>query len=148
MPAFVGAGTQGVATPRVAGEMDLHSAHLPHPLTPLLVVSAVHLEAIHTLLEMDVAEVIEALRLAGGAGVVGVDPLLYASLAVVGSAADHLSRVTKHFRAELAHQFVRDLPREIVSGASVVHLCRHSVIHCYDLRVTYRNLVNYLTKKC
>ena len=114
VPTLVGAGTDGVTTPWVPCEVSFHPIHLPHPLAPLLVVRTVYLQGVDTLLKVHITEVVKALCFAGRAGVIDIDPLLYAALAIVCSTAHHLSGVTQHLGTKLAHQFFGHLPDKIV----------------------------------
>ena len=110
VPALVWTGDSFVGTPLSGREMIFEPCHVPRPLTALFLMRAVDLELVYPLFEMNVSEMVEARCAAGWAGVVGIDSFLDATLAVVLSAAHHLSWVLQDFVAHLADKFVRNLP--------------------------------------
>ena len=135
VPTLVGARADVVPAPGVTGKVVLDSLHLADPFAPLLVVRAVHLERVHSLLEMNIAEVVEILRLTRRAGVVDRYAFLDAWLAVVTATAHHLSGVSQDLGADLAYQFLRDLAHEVEGGLTVVFgRFRQGVVHGDDLK--------------
>ena len=114
---LVGTKAVGITAPRVPSKVRLYAAQFPGPLASFFMVGAVDTEVVDPLLKVDIAEVVETFRLARGAAVVQVDPLLNAVLAVMAATADHLARVTQDFAAQLADKFVWNFPNELVHGS-------------------------------
>lgn len=129
---FVGTRGDCVATSWVSGEVRLRTTHFSGPLAPFLVVWAVDSEVSDPLLEMHITKVIEALCLARRAAIVLVDAFLNAMLTVVATTANYLARVLQNLTAQLADEFIRDFPDELVHGAIYVGLGKR-VVHRYDL---------------
>lgn len=120
LSALIGARNTFVSTALHRVQMGFHHREIASPPAASTVMGAVDFQRVDSLLEMNVTEVVEVLRLTRRAGEVYGDTLFDAALAVVLTAADHLARITKDFGANLAREFVGDLADEIVGVAIVL----------------------------
>ena len=115
------------------GEVGLEVAKLPYPLASLLVMRTVDFEVAYSLFKVHVPEVVEIGRVAVRAGEIGRDSPFDAALAEVLPTANYLPRITEHFRADLAKQFIRNLPDKVVGMSIYIHLV-WSIVHCHNLQ--------------
>ena len=130
---LVRAGVQLVeAAPRLGVEMLSEHAQFARPLAAFLVVWAVHFESHHSLLEMDVSEMVEICLATLRARVVDGDAFLDAALAKVASTAHYLARVGQHSVTELTDKLFWDLARELIHWWTAVDF---TVTQRHDLEV-------------
>lgn len=94
--------------------MILECTKLTRPFATSLIVRAVDFQANDSLLEMNIAKVVEVGCLARGTDVVEIYLLLDTTFAVMLSTADDLSWVTEHGLADLADEFIGNLSDKVV----------------------------------